>query len=252
MTQFLLASGTLLKREMVRFLRQKNRVIGALGTPLVFWILMGSGLKGSFKGDIDFLHYFFPGTILLILLFTAIFSTISIIEDRREGFLQAVLVSPVPNAAFVLGKLLGGTFLALAQGLLFMIVIPFLGISLGFSEFLFLLLLLLVTSFGLTGLGFIFAWRLDSTQGFHAIMNLFLMPLWLLSGALFPFEGVPKWLEWVMIVNPLTYAVSGLHIGFFGHFSSPLLFISNPWICLSVSLFFAVLMFILSVRISRK
>src|SRR5882724_8199230 len=131
-----LPSLSLAKRELVRFRRQPHRVIGALATPIVFWLLIGLGMGHSFRGEgqpggEDYLQFFFPGTILMILLFTAIFSTISIIEDRREGFLQSVLVAPVPRMAIVLGKVLGGTVLAFGQGLIFLILAPLIGMPLG-------------------------------------------------------------------------------------------------------------------------
>ena len=116
MGNFIRSTRVLLWREVVRFLRQRQRIVGALGTPLVFWLLIGSGM-GTLK-------YFFPGTVVMILLFTAIFSTISIIEDRREGFLQGVLVSPAPRSAIVMGKMFGGTALAVLQGLLFVAAAP--------------------------------------------------------------------------------------------------------------------------------
>src|SRR5262245_3388607 len=120
----LISTMTLWRREFVRFIRQRSRVIGALGSPIVFWAFIGMGLGRSFNppGSIEkisYLEYFFPGTLVLILLFTSIFSTISIIEDRREGFLQAVLVSPAPRYSIALGKILGGTTLAWVQGLIF-------------------------------------------------------------------------------------------------------------------------------------
>ena len=126
----------------------------------------------------------------MILLFTAIFSTISIIEDRREGFLQSVLVAPVPRMAIVLGKVLGGTRAGVRPGA----ALPAAGARWSASArrlagFALALLLMLVLAFALTALGFCIAWRMSSTQGFHAIMNLFLMPMWFLSGALFPAEG---------------------------------------------------------------
>src|SRR3954452_3440995 len=129
----LLPAVSLAKRELVRFLRQRNRVIGALATPVVFWLLIGAGMGRSFRAegapqDYGYLQFFFPGTVLMILLFTAIFSTISIIEDRREGFLQSVLVAPVPRMAIVLGKVLGGTVLAFGQALLFLLLAPTVGI----------------------------------------------------------------------------------------------------------------------------
>src|SRR6185503_1257107 len=120
----MLSSSVFWRREVVRFLRQRSRIIGALGSPLIFWLLLGFGVGSSFNPasqgpSMGYQEYFFPGTVLMILLFTSIFSTISIIEDRKEGFLQAVLVAPVPRSALVFGKLLGGTSLALMQGVLF-------------------------------------------------------------------------------------------------------------------------------------
>lgn len=219
---FWLASVTLWQREVVRFFRQRSRVIGALGPPVLFWFLIGSGLGNSFhnapglsgslapSSDVNYLQYFFPGTVTLIVLFTAIFSTISVIEDRHEGFLQSVLVAPLSRLTLVLGKILGGTTLAFGQALLFLLLAPMAGIQLPLSAVPLLLLNLLVISFGLTGLGFLLAWKLDSTQGFHAIMNLLLIPMWLLSGALFPSQGASSWIRAVMYANPLSYGLSAL------------------------------------------
>src|SRR5919202_1095907 len=125
---------SLCHRELVRFLRQRHRIVGALATPILFWLLIGGGMNRSFKssapGGENYLQYFFPGTVLMILLFTAIFSTISVIEDRREGFLQSVLVAPVSRMSIVLGKVLGGTVLAFGQGLIFLALAPLVGVKL--------------------------------------------------------------------------------------------------------------------------
>jgi ABC-2 type transport system permease protein len=213
---FVLAVGTLTRREIVRFLRQRNRVIGALATPLAFWFMIGSGVGSSFSGTTGggkvsdtaaYLHYFFPGTLLLIVLFTAIFSTISIIEDRREGFLQGVLVSPIPRSAFVLAKLLGGTLLAFGQCLLIYLVALTFGLPWSVGSLFLFTGTVFVLGLSLTALGYLIAWPLDSTQGFHAIMNLFLMPLWFLSGALFPLSGSAGWLKYLGQLNPLTYGL---------------------------------------------
>src|SRR3954451_3530679 len=130
---------SLAHRELVRFLRQRHRIIGALATPLVFWLLIGGGMNRSFNADVpggdNYLRYFFPGTVLMILLFTAIFSTISVIEDRREGFLQGVLVAPVSRMSIVLGKILGGTVLAFGQGLVLLLLAPLVGVKLTFASF---------------------------------------------------------------------------------------------------------------------
>jgi ABC-2 type transport system permease protein len=212
----LLASYTLWLREVVRFLRQRSRIVGALGSPLVFWFLIGSGLGRSFQGgpamplEGGYLEYFYPGTLALIVLFTAIFSTISIVEDRQEGFLQGVLVAPVPRTAIVFGKILGSTTLAVGQGLVFLALAPLAHVQIHLVDLPALIGVLVLVAFGLSGLGFLVAWWLNSTQGFHAIMNIFLIPLWILSGALFPASGAAGWVRGLMLVNPMTYGVSAL------------------------------------------
>ncbi len=224
MTQFWLSAATLTEREIVRFLRQRTRVVGALGQPVIFWILFGAGLYGSFQppewapAEMKYQEYFFPGVAVMIVLFTAIFSTISIIEDRREGFLQGVLVAPVPRSAIVAGKLAGGSLLAIGQAVLFLLVgqwLHYLGLApeirlgLGVLDWLCILLFLSLLAVTLTALGYVIAWPMSSTQGFHAIMSVFLLPMWLLSGALFPVAAT-GWLSWLMRANPLTYGVAGL------------------------------------------
>ena len=211
---FLLPTVSLWRREVVRFVRQRNRVVGALGTPVIFWILLGSGFGRSFRApgaeDGGYLGFFFPGSLVLILFFTAIYSTISIIEDRREGFLQSVLVAPIPRSAVVAGKILGGTTVAVGQSILFLLLAPVVGIPLTAQNFFATLGALTLIAFALTGMGFLLAWRMQSTQGFHAVMNLVLMPMWLLSGAVFPVDGAAGWLAWVMRLNPLTYGVTAV------------------------------------------
>jgi ABC-2 type transport system permease protein len=134
----------------------------------------------------------------------------SVIEDRKEGFLLSVMVAPVSRSAVVLGKVLGGTTLATIQGLIFLVFAPFVGVHIGLAQFLLVLLVIFLVSFALTALGFAIAWPMDSTQAFHAIINLFLIPLWLLSGALFPLSGASGWLRLLMRINPLTYGVEAL------------------------------------------
>jgi ABC-2 type transport system permease protein len=200
------AALSLAWREIVRFLRQRHRVFGALVQPIIFWLLFGEGL-GSLSLGYD---YLFPGTLVMIVLFTAIFSTISVIEDRREGFLQSVLVAPVPRWSMVAGKLLGGTTLAMLQGLLFMVLglLTIRGLAPSAAGVAGAVVLMAVISLALCGLGFLLAWSMNSSQGFHAVMMVFLMPMWLLSGAFFPPQT--GWLAWVVKLNPLTYGVSGL------------------------------------------
>ena len=224
---FVLPVLTLTRREIVRFFRQRNRVIGALLQPLIFWVLFGAAFRVSFnppKGSegMSYQEYFFPGTVVMILLFTAIFSTISIIEDRREGFLQSVLVAPISHLAMVLGKILGGTVLAMIQGVLFLLLAFTMNIELNALIFAEALVVMFLIAFALTALGFMIAWRMESTQGFHAIMSVFLLPMWLLSGALFPAAGVPAWLGVMITINPLTYGLAAFrHVLYSAHAASP-------------------------------
>ena len=210
----ILPAFTLWWREIVRFYRQTGRVIGVLASPLVFWLVLGSGFGTSLRStggtQQHYLDYSYPGTLILIVLFTSIFTMMSVIEDRKEGFLLSVLVAPVPRTAIVLGKVLGGTTLAAVQGLIFLIFAPFAGVHLHLLQVLLIAVVVFLVSFSLTALGFAIAWPMDSSQAFHGIVNLFLIPLWLLSGALFPLTGAARWIRAIMYLNPLTYGVEAL------------------------------------------
>jgi ABC-2 type transport system permease protein len=210
-----LPSFSLWWREVVRFYRQRSRVVGVIASPLVFWLVIGSGFGTSFRsgdaaGQQHYLDYFYPGALIMIVLFTSIFTMMSVIEDRKEGFLLSVLVAPAPRSAIVLGKVLGGTTLSAIQGLIFLVFAPLVGVHMGLIQLLLVVFVVFLVSFALTALGFAIAWPMDSTQAFHAIINLFLIPLWLLSGALFPLAGASGWLRVLMRLNPLTYGVEAL------------------------------------------
>jgi ABC-2 type transport system permease protein len=210
-----LATASLAQRELVRFLRQRSRVTGALATPLVFWLALGAGLGRSFRPigapeGTSALAFLFPGTVLLMVLFTAIFATISLIEDRQSGFLQSVRVAPIPSWSLVLGNVLGGTTLAVGQGALLLLLAPLTGVHLGWVGALTTLAMLALVAFALGALGFAIAWRVDSTAGYHAVMNLLLMPMWMLSGALFPVQGAAGWMQVLMTLNPMTYALAAV------------------------------------------
>jgi ABC-2 type transport system permease protein len=210
----ILPAFTLWWREIVRFYRQPGRVVGVLASPLVFWLVLGSGFGNSFRStggaQQHYLDYFYPGTLILIVLFTSIFTMMSVIEDRKEGFLLSVLVAPVPRTSIVLGKVVGGTTLAAVQGMIFLIFAPFAGVHLHPIQVLLVAVVVFLVSFSLTALGFAIAWPMDSSQAFHGIVNLFLIPLWLLSGALFSLDGAAGWIRAIMHLNPLTYGVAAL------------------------------------------
>ncbi len=262
-TASLFAACSLAGRELRRFFRQRTRIVGALGQPVLFWILFGAGLGGSFRmpgaaSGSGYASYFLPGVAVMILLFTAIFSTISIIEDRREGFLQAVLVSPIPRWSLVLGKILGGCLLAVMQALIFVGIAPVLAslgavspvaLHLSWQTWLLAAAWMGLIAFLLTSLGYLIAWPMDSTQGFHAVMSVFLMPMWLLSGAFFP---VPEqgWLAWIMRANPLTYGLAGLR-RIMGTDAAALAPLPSWPVCVSVTLAMAALLFAADVALTR-
>lgn len=259
------AAATLARREITRFFRQRSRVVGAVGQPVLFWLLFGAGLQrwfrlgGEGQADQSFLAYYFPGTLVLILLFTAIFATISIIEDRREGFLQSVLVAPIPRWSMVLGKVLGGSLIALMQGLIFLLLAWTLSIELNWAQLAGLLAFLLAAAIALTSLGFVLAWRMESTQGFHAIMNLALMPLWLLSGAFFPVPPAQTGAAWselalhvIMRINPVTYCVAGVRQMLYDEASLAAIWLPPLSTCWVVTFLFALCMFVAACRVARE
>lgn len=210
----LLPSLSLWKREVVRFYRQRSRVVGVIASPILFWLVIGAGFGTSFRsngaGGQHYLAYFFPGALIMIVLFTAIFTMMSVIEDRKEGFLLSVLVAPVSRSVIVLGKVLGGATLATLQGLVFLLFAPALGVHFTVPSLGLTILVIFLVAFSLTALGFMIAWPMDSTAGFHAVINLFLIPLWILSGSMFPISGASGWIRVLMRINPLTYGTEAL------------------------------------------
>ena len=190
----------LVRRELLRFWRERTRVAGFVVAPLLFWFVTSAGF-----GDFN---RFFSGSLALTLMFSAIFANMSLIEDRREGFLLGVLVTQAPRSRIVAGKILGAALLAWSQSLLFLAFLPFTAFRPSFASLLAVVPALFAIAFVFTALGFLIAWKLNSVQGFHAIINLLLVPLWMTSGALFPLRTAAAWLQWAMRLNPMTYALA--------------------------------------------
>ena len=161
------------QRELLRMLKEPSRILGVVIQPLMFWFVIGSGFVPSFRlaenETLDYQYFFFPGVLALVILFSAIFSTITVIEDRASGFLQAVLVGPGSRTALVLGKIAGVVCIACIQALLFLLVAPFAGISLLQMDFALVLLLTVLGSISMSGLGFVFAWVTASSAAYHAL-----------------------------------------------------------------------------------
>ena len=239
-----LAVYSIWHREIVRFLKNRSRVTSSLLQPIIFWLLFAGALQASsFRpGDLDYGEYFFVGTLAMITLFTAIFSTITVIEDRKEGFLQGVLVSPVPRAAIALGKIAGGATLGWLLAVVFLCLAPLAGVPVTLATILETLLVLLLVAFSVTGLGFTIAWLMDSTAGYHGIMMVLLMPMLLLSGAFFPSDGAHPVMSVLMAVNPLTYGVGALRHSLYG---GSIEGIPSMVMCLSITVLFALSTFAL-------
>ena len=213
-----LAGLALCHRELVGYFRSRGRLVSALVTPALFWLLLGSGLNQAFYsgeqavGDmpIGYRQFFFPGSMVMIIMFTAIFASYSVIDERNSGFLQGVLAAPIPRMSIVLGKVIGGALVATVQALIFMLAWPVMGHWPGWAAMAAAAVMVLVISVALTVIGFALAWPMDSTAGFHARLNLIYFPMWFLSGAVFPYDSVPLWLKIPMAVNPLTYGQTAL------------------------------------------
>ncbi len=208
------AISVLVGRDVKRFFRQKSRIAGALAQPLIFWGVFSSGLAKTFQVPgaerVGYAEYFYPGVVVMIVLFAAIFTTISVIEDRKEGFLRVVLAGPASRGAVVAGKTGGSTAVAAIQAALLVALAPLAGFSLLRVDWPLLVLMLLLSAACLSAAGFVMAWWLNSTQGYHAVMSVVLIPLWVLSGAMFPASGSQPWMTALMRLNPVSYAVDGV------------------------------------------
>jgi ABC-2 type transport system permease protein len=205
---------TIWLRDLIRFFRNKTRIIASFGQPLLFLFVFGAGLapaiSGMGGGNLDFTQFMFPGILAMTVLFTSIFSAVSIVWDREFGFLKEVMVAPVSRVAVALGKVAGGSTVAMIQGAIILFLAPLVNIRLTFEQIIILLGLMLLLAGTMSSLGILVAARQRSMEGFHMISNFFLMPMFFLSGAFFPLRGVPLWMEWLSKIDPVTYGVDPL------------------------------------------
>jgi len=242
------AATALASREVRRLVRQPLRIAVAVATPAMMWLFIANGFASSIRPESlsergSLTLYLLPGMASLVVLFNAIFASISLIEDRHQGFLQAVLVSPAPRWSMVAGKLLGGGLLGFAQGLVLLAFSPLVGAELDLAGMLAVALALVCLSLGITGLGLAAAWKVDSASGFHGVMNLVFMPMWLLSGAIFPVDGASGWLRGLVKVNPLAWCQQAVGAGLEGRFDA---------VALSLSLLFAAAGVLLAILIMGR
>lgn len=240
------------RRELTTFLRDRARVAGALAQPLLFWALLAFGFGPSFRGPdgaagaAGFGAFLAPGMLALVVVFTAIFTTLYVVEERTEGFLQAALVAPVPRGAVALGVALGGATLALVQAVPFGLALPLLGVRPGGTGVALAAVHLVLLGLSFTALGFVLAWRVSTTRAYHGLMNGLLMPLWLLSGAVFPAEGLHPVLGMLVRANPVFYSVEGLRHALLGSGTAA------PALCLGVATAFCAAMLALAARTAER
>ncbi|MQA87210.1 MAG: ABC transporter permease subunit [Streptosporangiales bacterium] len=218
--QDLRAVNIVLRRELIRFWSDRTRMISSLAQPVLFLFVLGTGLSSLMSGGtagVDLRTFMFPGVLAMSVMFTALFSAASIVWDREFGFLREMLVAPVSRSAIVVGKCLGGAVVATFQGAVILVLAGLAGVPYAPTLMLVLLGELLLLSFTLTAFGVMMAARIKNMQSFFAIVQMALMPMFFLSGALFPLSGLPSWLGALTRINPLTYAVDPMREAVFGH-----------------------------------
>src|SRR5437667_1805704 len=213
-TRDLKGAYTIWYRDVIRFSRDRPRIIAALAQPLLYLFVFGTGLgsamSGSPTGPVDFRQFMFPGILAMTVLFTAIFSAISIVWDREFGFLKEVMVAPVSRTAVALGKVAGGATVAMFQGVVALLLAPVVGVKLSIEQIVAIVGLMLLLATVMTSFGILIAARQKSMEGFQMMMNFLLMPMFFLSGAFFPLRGVPLWMSWLSTIDPVTYGVDSL------------------------------------------
>ena len=196
-------------RDLKRYWYDKARIFASLGQPLLFLFVLGTALSPNFTGPagVGFSQFIFPGIIAMTVLFTSIFSAISIVWDREFGFLKEVLVAPVSRWAIVVGKAAGGSTVAVMQGCLMLCLAPLVGVKLSVLIVVESILAMFIIALAITGLGIVIAARMKEMEGFQMVVNFVIMPIFFLSGALFPLDRLPEWLTILTRLDPLTYGV---------------------------------------------
>jgi ABC-2 type transport system permease protein len=200
-------------RDLLRYWRDRARVAASLAQPLLYLVIFGTGLASSLGGGfaagtgIGYTQFIFPGVISMSVLFTSIFGAMSIVWDREFGFMRELLVAPIDRSAIAIGKTLGGATQAMIQGLILLVLAPFVGVTLDLPTVAEVVVLVFVLSFGLSAMGVALASAMRSMQGFQVVMNFLMMPMFFLSGALFPLVGLPGWMTVLTRLNPASYGI---------------------------------------------
>ncbi len=218
------AATVVWQREMIRFRHDRTRILSSLAQPVLFLFVLGSGLSSlvhTGSGSVDFRTFLFPGVLATSVLFTAVFSGISMVWDREFGFLREMLVAPVSSAAILTGKCLGGATVATLQSLIILVLAGLVGVPYAPVMMVELVVLLFLMAFLVTALGLVLAARIKQVQSAMPVVQMIITPMMFLSGSLFPLSGLPGWLSVICRLNPLTYAVEPLRSIVFDHLSTP-------------------------------
>ena len=202
---------TIWYRDILRFWHDKMRLVGSITFPLLFLFVFGSGLSarmGALGPGIDFTQFIFPGIIGMTVLMSSFMAGVSVVWDREFGFLKEVLVAPISRASVAVGKTLGSATVALLQGMIILLFAPLIGISLSAWTVLALVPLMLLLAVSLGSLGILLATRIRSMEAFQAVMQMLMFPMVFLSGAFFPLQGLPAWMNILVKINPATYGIA--------------------------------------------
>lgn len=199
-------------RELKKFLRERSRLFSSIARPLLWLFIVGAGLSKLVTGDrgIPYIQFIFPGIIGMTILFSSIFSSISIIWDREFGFMKEILVAPVSRISIIIGKALSGTLVSILQVIIILALYPFIGFELSFFQVIGTVVISLLLSFCISSLGIVIASFYESYESFSVIMNFIIMPMFFLSGAMYPVKLLPELLRLVSKLNPLTYGIDAL------------------------------------------
>ncbi|UOR10241.1 ABC transporter permease [Halobacillus amylolyticus] len=208
------------QRDITKFFRDKARLFGSFSMPILFLLIFGGGMSGTMENmlggsmggaaggaDFNYVEFVFPGIVAMTLLMTSIFSALSIIEDKDFGYMKEILVSPISRVSIAVGKMLGAATVATIQGIILFILIPFIGLSYDYMSLIQVIPFMFLLASALSGLGLLFASIIRSTQGFQMTVQILVMPMVFLSGALFPVNNMPAWMDFIVKINPITYGV---------------------------------------------
>ena len=225
--------GMVWKREIIRFRRTPARIVSGLAQPILFLFVLGAGIKPlvgqNSAGGVDYQQFILPGVMAMSVLFSSLFSAISIVWDREFGFLREMLVAPVSRAGLVLGKAAGSGTVAAGQGLILLIAAPIVGVHLNALQIIEVIPLLMLLAFALTAFGIVIASRMQRMESFQMVMGLVVNPMLFLSGAIFPLAGLATWLAVVTRLNPATYGIDPIRRVMLGeHDAAPLTI--NGWV----------------------